>query len=934
MEYDIEEILYNFEDDYNPGPRPMNQGPRNMYAGGQLVQPNADGSRPGYNGKKKINRDESYRTIVKDFTATSGPGTGKIFDDPAAIEIVKANLNKIKKQKNNKALFEWSENSDWYKTLQQALNPNTKNGTNREYTNKLINKVVDEFFPGAYHGKNAITNFRNDMVVKSFIQHLKSVGEFDGQEKFDKVLDQFTYKKDGKRKNADHLYEDINRSWKSWLKGEFEVEGVDRADLKKELKARGIDYNQITNWSASQAQGRGTAKIKEIKWLDNQNSKFANRSPEKIKALFKKKFPNGNFELRINELTQLKRNGVYISGANTEKGITGISKGDRASWLKQAYGKQFAGNYSKIINAADQLAAAGEIAKAERLYKAADQFFGPNGIVRKSAVGEAEHALARSFDFLNPDRQLAINSIVSGDLNQFKKNLFDVPVKNYFNEYNNPNTTKARRVELKNLIEERKKIMNAITGGQKSGIVAGDIVNFRYGANEITPTSSVKPIDILFKEGKFNIDEYIERGNKYTEAFQTATKDIDIKKDFSTPIYSEKELKKLVNQIGPCGAGKKKAMGGRIGLKTAGDVCMTGGRQTIAEFLKNGFKNANGEQKEIFKKILSLGSGAIKGVGSMLDPRELFKIKNLVGPAAWAAMGAFETGAITYDVVNNNIPLNEALGSNWITKFAMPYTLKEAQIKNLEDSKGFSVSPAAKEYMAQTKLMANFEREFKALEGMKMGVFGTETPKELIQDQEKKLENIVRDVVKLQASPVAGGAGQLDFDKAFGEMAEKRGAGYYDPENEDANEYGYVDVGDSIFGFKQGTPLTYKYKKDRGKDQGRNLSETEREAEKLFPFETGTLRADYTPFNYKSFNYTPQELPADMVKQYEKDYNLPPRTSLNQFNFKGSDNNVLQDLTNEYNMTQRAKQASKYPGYYGTQSPYSKGGIASLNVKK
>ena len=37
MEYDIEEILYNFEDDYNPGPRPMNQGPRNMANGGQII---------------------------------------------------------------------------------------------------------------------------------------------------------------------------------------------------------------------------------------------------------------------------------------------------------------------------------------------------------------------------------------------------------------------------------------------------------------------------------------------------------------------------------------------------------------------------------------------------------------------------------------------------------------------------------------------------------------------------------------------------------------------------------------------------------------------------------------------------------------------------------------------------------------------------------
>ena len=49
MEYDIESILEKYED-YTPDPRPMAQEPRNMYAGGQLVQPNADGSRPGYSG--------------------------------------------------------------------------------------------------------------------------------------------------------------------------------------------------------------------------------------------------------------------------------------------------------------------------------------------------------------------------------------------------------------------------------------------------------------------------------------------------------------------------------------------------------------------------------------------------------------------------------------------------------------------------------------------------------------------------------------------------------------------------------------------------------------------------------------------------------------------------------------------------------------------
>ena len=46
MEYDIESILEMYEDDYNPSA--MVPGPRNMYAGGQLVRNTVDGSRPGY----------------------------------------------------------------------------------------------------------------------------------------------------------------------------------------------------------------------------------------------------------------------------------------------------------------------------------------------------------------------------------------------------------------------------------------------------------------------------------------------------------------------------------------------------------------------------------------------------------------------------------------------------------------------------------------------------------------------------------------------------------------------------------------------------------------------------------------------------------------------------------------------------------------------
>jgi hypothetical protein len=166
-----------------------------------------------------------------------------------------------------------------------------------------------------------------------------------------------------------------------------------------------------------------------------------------------------------------KNTGKYISGDGISKPILGIKTGERAKWLKDSFGLQFQGNYSKMINAADQLEAAGKMDEAARLRKGADNFFGPDGIITKAA-GEGEHALARSFDMLNPDHQLRINSLVSGDLNQFKKWNFDIPVKRYFDEYNKPETTSARKKELGKLIEERRSILNGLTGGDKKGMVA------------------------------------------------------------------------------------------------------------------------------------------------------------------------------------------------------------------------------------------------------------------------------------------------------------------------------------------------------------------------------------------------------------------------------------------------------------------------------
>jgi len=528
--------------------------------GGMLVQPNDDGSRPGYKKDK--------------FTVGSGPGTGDALTSDRNTKIVKTALNKIKKQINNKPYFEWSEKSDWYKKLQSKLGGKAEGvGMNRDFTNQLINKVVNENFPGAYHGRSAISNLRKDMVVNGFVEYLKDNGEFDGGEKFLKSLEKFTEGKD-----IDHKYSEINKAWKSWIAGEFEVEGVDRTQLSKELKARNIDYSKIDNWSANASQKRGLKKKAAIEFLDNQNNKFPNRSFEDVEKLYKQKFPDRNIYLDVNTLTDIKRTGIYKSGDSTTSKYKSVSKGNRANWLKESYGQQFQGNYSKLIQAADQLEAAGEFKKAKRIYDAADKFFGPNGIITK-AKGEGEHALARLFDVYgksdingnilpNPDRQLAINSLVSGDLNQFKKNFFDVPVKRFFDEYNNPNTTAARRKELKTLIEDRKKTMNSLTGGQTKGIVAGDTVKFQYTPDKIIATSNVEALDTKFKKGEFDIQEYLSRGNSYDEAFKIAgseanifTKTGDIKSTYSKPINEKK-----ANILSAFCNSKRK------GLKLAGSV--------------------------------------------------------------------------------------------------------------------------------------------------------------------------------------------------------------------------------------------------------------------------------------------------------------------------------------------------------------------------
>jgi hypothetical protein len=412
-----------------------------------------------------------------------------------------------------------------------------------------------------------------------------------------------------------------------------------------------------------------------------------------------------------------------------------------------------------------------------------------------------------------------------------------------------------------------------------------------------------------------------------------------------------KDMETMLVKLCPRGGNSS---GGRIGFS------LGSGAACGAKFLEARLKDGKGlpVQRRLMADIIATGAGIKNFAKNMLNPLELLNPKNLIGPQAIALMGAFEVGDVTYDVINNNKPITEALGDNWILKYASPYNQEEEQVKAVQ-AKNISGSPAMQTYMKKVKLQAEFERENKKLEKLKKDTPSKNNPKvqEQIKEQQAVVDNlknnwqqfVINSTVDVNGEQVLTlESGKQDFEKAFGQVIDKRQGGefvagdekqslmktYMEGKSEDK----YINTGSDLI--NQGDPLSYKYKKDSGKDQGRNLSETEREAEKLFPFEQGSLRADYTPSTYKNLNYTPQKLPVETRQEYEnlatKQGILPPRTSLSQTPMRdGSTYDYLKDLTELYNNSQKAKQASMYPGYGGTQEPakYAEGGLAGLMKK-
>ena len=412
-------------------------------------------------------------------------------------------------------------------------------------------------------------------------------------------------------------------------------------------------------------------------------------------------------------------------------------------------------------------------------------------------------------------------------------------------------------------------------------------------------------------------------------------------------------LKKLLKELCPRGGS---ASGGRIGFNTAGAVLGSGancGRNHMNKLLKNG--TGTTEERSLIRQVMKAGFDFAKGTGkvavNLLNPKEFLKLKNWVGKPAMAFMAAVEGLDVADRWIRQGILINEALGEKW-TKFLMPRSLQEYQVEGMREANALS-SPASKRYAKGIEISNDLTRAYDQLEMLEKGETAKfkktgdaeriANLKKLIRTKEKKYYDYL---YQTDEKGNVLGDGELDFKKDYNEYraTTKKGRdfGLFKTTGRDFTDLNipFTDIGGmNDMGTDEMSGL--KIKKDYFPMYEIGTSKIPSEQELAFdatlakePF----VRERLVPLpQLKNFKYQNKELPTQNrinVENVLTDQGvLPPRTSLSEIPLSGKEYtyDLLKDLTDDYNRTQKSKEARMYPAFGGSQ--FSEGGITTLRSK-
>ena len=283
----------------------------------------------------------------------------------------------------------------------------------------------------------------------------------------------------------------------------------------------------------------------------------------------------------------------------------------------------------------------------------------------------------------------------------------------------------------------------------------------------------------------------------------------------------------------------KKASGGRIGYST-GTPTVACGANELNRLLKQGKGNT-----PLVKKILQGGGNLLKEGIRQLNPKEVIRLRNLIGPAALGFMAAYEGGVITDDVLRKGTPLNESVAKNWLTKSFVPFSEEFARQKNLLQSVTLTDNQKiyALDMMKAEKAFKEMDRieEMKSDQLLEQGGYGMIDESQIITDEaiadaEANVNRILED---LDSSGSLGNTGmQMENIRAMDEMEASRMA---------KKEYS------KLFG-KWGTPLVNKIAKPPRRRMGPMTAKREMKVDYSLP----TYDRMPTPTDQDILNYYKQ----------------------------------------------------------------------------
>ena len=712
------EFINQIKDMYNDqDPRPMAQGSRNMYSQGQLVTPSVDGSRPGYKGVKGMKKGIRTKDYipVSDKDRIIAATTDRPVYTKKLIKELGEDLPKgvsLLKDKRGRWNYQLSI-SPRMKKPGIKEKPITKsyiaNSENKKLAIDWMNEKVKKFFPNAITDEK-FTELRlknKKMTAKDFAELLNEKGYTTnrGNEfKFQQVSDLQTRLNIGKGITGPRVFRTVDEAKK--IIRQYPDARFFFASNPTDSEITSFASNLLSTEKRGTSFGKGfpTGTTTETKMWRNFHDSYDSKDINKrIKLTSKVPIDaDGNINWKMIEKNGLPawKNAKFY---DTQKGTTytwgkKYKFGDLKKQVDAAYHDGFFNKSTEIYR------------KQKKLNKMTFKGKALNEWMRESLLKkELELKLKRKLTSSAADKDLL------KDFYTKRKPSFSF--------------TEAHHIEGvgKNpfKMEMAYKYANRKQGHLQNKYNAGNLTREQY-IKEMENLSDTKG-GIRYKtDGRF-----IGQTGTQRSIATAAAKDAGL----------TKQLRSLIIKLCP----KGQASGGRIGYQDAGAV--TGTLQCgINQFNKN-MKTGNANSA-LMRRILASGGNILKSASKQLNPAELLRLRNLMGPQALGFIAAYEVGDITDDILRKNIPVNEALAKNWLTKTFLPYREQGARAKNLLQS-GKLTTDAQKKYaldlMKSDQAIIKQEQleQLKLDQGLGYGGDESGITNEMIDAAEKDLERRV-----------------------------------------------------------------------------------------------------------------------------------------------------------------------------------------------